>query len=112
MYKPTVRAVHRITLDTDRYGQITAGGLNMVGDALPFPDGAAVVLECGTGYWIRESELEHIRSALSNVGHISITSTSAQTQGGSGHFGTIFGLDAIARRLDELLSSPPLFESA
>ena len=112
MYNPTVRAVHRITLDTDGYGQITAGALNRVGEGYPFPDGATVVLECGPGHWIKESELEHIRSALSNVGHISITSTSAQTQGGSGHFGTISGIDTIARRLDELLTSPRLFESA
>jgi hypothetical protein len=110
MYKPTVRAVHRVQLDTDRTGQITAGYLNMDGHA--FEDGASVVLECGSGYWIRESELQHICSALSNVQHISITSNTRSAQRGAGHFGTISGIDAIAHRLSELAAMPPLFETA
>lgn len=110
MYKPTVRAVHRIQLDTDRYGQITPGHLNRVGTLLT--DGACVVLDCGNGYWINESDLAHIRSALSNVGHISITSTDAQQRGEVGRFGVITGIDAIAARLDELLAVPPLFDTA
>jgi hypothetical protein len=111
MYKPTVRAVHRVKLDTDRTGQITAGHLNMNGHA--FDDGATVVLECGSGYWIRESELQHICSALSNVSYVSITTcTESPQRGGAGHFGTISGVDAIARRMGELLAMPPLFETA
>lgn len=110
MYKPTVRAVHRITLDADRYGQITAGDLNRVGPLLA--DGACVVLDCGAGFWIKDCDLEHIRSALSNVSHISITSTDAQTRGEVGRFGVITGIDSIAARLDELLAVPYLFDTA
>lgn len=110
MYKPTVRAVHRVQLDTDRYGQITPGHLNMAGVLLG--DGASVVLDCGSGYWITESDLEHIRSALSNVGHISITSMDARQRGEVGRFGVISGIDAIAARLDEMLAMPQLFDTA
>lgn len=111
MYKPTVCAVHRVTLEADRTGQITVGHLR--GRERVCPDGATVVLDCGNGYWIRESELHHIRSAFSNVRHISITgSSTTDAWGGGWHFGTVYGLASIAQRLDQLLSSPPLFETA
>ena len=111
MSKPTVRAVYRVTLDTDRYGQITARAL--IGAGQVCPDGAAVVLDCGTGYWINSCDLEHIRKAFSNVSHISVTAALQQEhRGGNGHFGTIFGIGAIADRLGELIAAPPLFESA
>lgn len=105
MYKPTVRAVHRISLETDRYGQITARAL--IG-AESLPPGAAVVLDAGEGWWISADDLEHIRQALSGVGHISITGVHASRQGGHGGFGLVYGLEAIARRLDELLTTPTL----
>jgi hypothetical protein len=110
MYKPTVRAVHRILLDTDRYGCITAGALDA--PVQPFPQGAAIVLEVEDGWWMKESELERILPALSTVGHISITGRHVERKGGRGDFGIIYGLEAIARRLDELLTQRPLFETA
>lgn len=109
MVNPSVRAVHRIPLAADGFGQITARSL----DGLPpLPDGSAVVLEVGEGWWINESDLEHIRRALSGVGHISITGVHQQRGGGVGRFGLVYGLDTIAARLSQLLSNPPLFESA
>jgi hypothetical protein len=110
MDKPTVRAVHRVILDTDRFGGITFGVLD--GPVSPFPDGTAIVLECGDGWWCRATELERILPALSRVGHISITGRFVERRGGTPSFGLICGLDAIARRLDELLAAPPLFETA
>jgi hypothetical protein len=108
MTNPTVRAVHRISLDTDRCGQITARALNGV---QPLPDGASVVLDAGEGWWINASDLEHIRRALSGVGHISITGVHGARQGGRSNFGIIYGLDTIAERLEQLLAAPPLFDA-
>lgn len=111
MDKPTVRAVHRVLLNTDGHGQITFSVLDC--PVLPFADGSAVVLECEDGWWCRESELERILPALSRVGHISVTGRYVGArEGGSAGFGLICGLDAIARRLDQLLANPPLFQSA
>jgi hypothetical protein len=110
MDKPTVRAVHRVLLNTDGHGQITFSVLDC--PVLPFADGSAVVLECEDGWWCRESELERILPALSRVGHISITGRYVERRGGNAGFGLICGLDNIARRLDQLLSNPPLFQSA
>lgn len=110
MDKPTVRAVHRVSLDTDRYGGITFGALD--GPVQPFEDGAAIVLECGDGWWTREAELERILPALSRVGHISVTGRFVERRGTNAGFGIICGLDAIARRLEQLLRQPPLFQSA
>lgn len=109
MDKPTVRAVHRVSLDADSYGGITFGALDS--PVQPFPEGAAVVLDCGDGWWTREGELERILPALSRVGHISITGRFVERRGAPG-FGIICGLEAIAERLDQLLVRPPLFESA
>ena len=109
MDKPTVRAVHRVLLDTDGYGGITFGVLDT--PVLPFPDGSAVVLECGDGWWTRESELERILPALRRVGHISVTGRFVERRGNA-QFGLICGLEAIAARLDQMLANPPLFESA
>lgn len=109
MDKPTVRAVHRVTLDADTYGGITFGALDS--PVQPFPVGAAVVLDCGDGWWTREGELERILPALSRVGHISITGRFVERRGAPG-FGIICGLEAIADRLDQLLATPRLFESA
>lgn len=110
MDKPTVRAVHRVILDTDRYGLITAGVLDS--PVQPFPDGAAIVLECGDGWWMHSAELERILPALSRVGHISITGRHVERRGGRGDFGIIYGLEAIAARLDQLLAMPPMFKTA
>ncbi|MFF8495175.1 hypothetical protein ACF06O_30605 [Streptomyces albidoflavus] len=105
-----LQAAARTVLDTDRYGQITAGWLNMAGVA--FDDGAVVVLEVGAGFWIRKSELEHIASALANVSHISITSAHSERGREVGHFGTIAGIDRIAAALSHLLAMPPMFDTA
>lgn len=110
MDKPTVRAVLRVSLDSDRYGEVTAGVLDS--PVQPFADGAAVVLDVGDGWWMREAELERILPALSRVSHISVTGRFVERRGGAGGFGIIYGLEAIAARLDDLLSSPRLFESA
>ncbi|MFJ2952944.1 hypothetical protein ACIO8H_35830 [Streptomyces sp. NPDC087226] len=110
MDKPTVRAVHRVILDADSYGGLTARALDC--PVQPFAQGAAIVLECGDGWWMRESELERILPALSRVGHISVTGRFIERRGASVGFGIICGLEAIAARLDQLLSNPPLFESA
>lgn len=110
MDKPTVRAVHRVVLETDSHGGITFGALDT--PVLPFPDGAAVVLECNDGWWTRESELERILPALSRVGYVSVTGRYVDRKGGSPGFGIVAGLEAIARRLDQLLAQRPLFESA
>ena len=106
---PVVRAVHRIVLDTDRYGQITARDLI---DANPLPDGAVVVLECGEGWWIRPENLAHIHSALSRVGHISITGVFQDRRGGVGRFGIVYGIDAIADKLRQMSAAPPLLHTA
>jgi hypothetical protein len=106
---PTVvRAVHRIVLPADRYGQITVRQL--IG-ANPLPLGAVVVVECGEGWWIRHENLEHIRSALSGVGHISITGVFQHRRGGAGQFGIVYGIDAIADKLRAMLATPPLFNA-
>jgi hypothetical protein len=110
MDKPTVRAVHRVLLDVDHTGSIGFGALDT--PVLPFPDGSAVVLECGDGWWTRDSELERILPALSRVGHISITGRFVERRGGNAGFGIVAGLDAIAARLSELLASPPLFRAS
>ena len=73
--------------------------------------GSAVVLECGDGWWTRESELERILPALRRVGHISVTGRFVERRGNA-QFGLICGLEAIAARLDQMLANPPLFESA
>jgi hypothetical protein len=100
-----------VLLDTDAHGQILFAALDC--PVLPFADGSAVVLECSDGWWCRESEIERILHALSRVGHISVTGRYVGTrEGGTPGFGIVCGLDAIARRLDELLASPKLFESA
>lgn len=104
MDKPTVRAVHRVSLDVDRYGGISFAALDC--PVQPFAPGAAIVLECGDGWWTREPELERILPALSQVGHISITGRFVDRRGRA-DFGLICGLDAIARRLDHLLRSLP-----
>jgi hypothetical protein len=109
MDKPTVRAVHRVILETDGYGCITFGALDS--PVLPFPEGSAVVLECGDGWWTREGELERILPALSRVGHISITGRFVERRGAPG-FGIVCGLEAIAARLDRLLTQPPVAKSA
>jgi hypothetical protein len=109
MDKPIVRAVHRVVLDTDRFGCITFGALDC--PVQPFRPGSAIVLECGDGWWTRESELERILPALSQVGHISITGRFVERRGAPG-FGIICGFDAIADRLSQLLAQPPLFETA
>lgn len=109
MDKPTVRAVHRVILDSDGYGSISFAALDC--PVQPFPDGAAIVLECGDGWWTRESELERILPALSRVGHISVTGRFVERRGEAA-FGLICGLEAIAARIDQLLSQPPLFQSA
>lgn len=100
-----VRVVHRIVLPTDSQGQITARNLI---DANPLPPGAVVVLECGEGWWIRPESLEHIRSTLSGVGHVSVTGVFSNRRGGAGQFGIVYGLDAIADKLSSLLAAPPL----
>ena len=110
MDKPTVRAVHRVILDADRYGEVTFSALDT--PVQPFEDGSAIVLECGDGWWTREPELERILPALSRVGHISITGRFVERRGTNAGFGIICGLDAMARRLDQLLGQPPLFKSA
>lgn len=110
MDKPTVRAVHRVVLDTDRYGCITAGVLDS--PVQPFPRGAAIVLEVGDGWWMHNSELERILPALSQVSHISITGRHVDRGGGAGGFGILYGLAAIAEKLDQLLANPTLFETA
>lgn len=109
MDKPSVRAVHRVTITADSHGGLTFGVLDT--PVLPFPDGAAVVLDCGDGWWTREGELERILPALSRVGHISVTGRFVERRGTPG-FGIICGLEAIASRLDYLLANPPMFESA
>lgn len=110
MDKPTVRAVHRVILDTDRYGCITAGVLDS--PVQPFPAGSAIVLDVEDGWWMKEAELVRILPALSQVSHISVTGRHVERKGGCGDFGIIYGLEAIARRLDQLLACPPLFETA
>lgn len=110
MDNPTVRAVHRVILDTDGHGGIAFGVLDT--PVLPFPDGAAVVLECGDGWWTRASELERVLPALARVGHISITGRFVERRGGNAGFGIICGLEAIANRLDHLLRSAHLGETA
>ncbi|MFJ3812590.1 hypothetical protein ACIPWE_40305 [Streptomyces sp. NPDC090073] len=110
MDKPVVRAVHRVLLEADPSGGLHFGVLDT--PVLPFPDGAAVVLECGDGWWCRESELERILPALSRVGHISITGRFVERRGGTPGFGIVCGLEGIAHRLDQLLSQPSLFQSA
>lgn len=109
MTKPSVRAVHRVLLSEDN-GCISFAVLDT--NVLPFPDGSAVVLECGDGWWTRESELERILPALSRVGHISVTGRYVERRGGSAGYGIICGLEAIAARLDHLLANPPLAQSA
>jgi len=106
---PVVRAVHRIRLTTDSYGQITAREMM---DVNPLPDGAVVVLECGEGWWIRPENLEYIRAALSGVSHISVTGVFQDRRGGRGDFGILYGLDAIADRLRLMLAAPPLPHTA
>lgn len=108
MDKPTVRAVHRVILDTDSFGGITFGALDT--PVQSFPRGIAVVLDVGDGWWTRESELERVVPSLSRVGHISITGRFVERRGAPG-LGIICGLEAIAARLDERLARPPLFES-
>lgn len=106
---PTVvRAVHRIVLTTDSYGQLTAREMM---DLPPLPPGSMVVLECGEGWWIRPENLEHIRSALSGVGYISVTGVFQHRSGGAGQFGIVYGIDAIADKLRQMLAAPPLFNA-
>lgn len=110
MDKPTVRVVYRVSLPTDSYGRITPGPLHT--DGSPFPQGTAVVLDVADGWWMQRSDIEHVASALSHVGHISVTGAHAQRGGGKGQFGIVYGLAAIAESLDALLAAPPLSESA
>lgn len=109
MDKPSVRAVIRIPLPHDGYGEIRCGLLS--GSVLPFPPGAAVVLEVGTGYWSRASELERIARSLAAVGQISVTGTSVRMGGPSGD-GVITGLGEIAAKIAHLLGNPRLFDMA
>ena len=110
MDKVSVRAVHRVPLGTDGYGGITFSVLD--GPVRPFPDGAAVVLDCGDGWWTRLSELERILPALSGVGHITITGQFVDRKGAAAPYGLICGLEAIAERLGYLLANPPMFTAS
>lgn len=111
MSQPTVavvRVVHRVQLPTDDHGRITAGPLAF--DSAHFPPGATVVLECGEGWWMRESDLQYIRQALSGVGHITVTGTghSGRRRGGRADFGLHYGLESIAADLAGLLQDQDL----
>jgi hypothetical protein len=104
--QPTVRVVHRIALPVDECDAISAGTLSLPG--LRFPDGSAVVLEVGHGWWMKESEIHHIHRALSNVSHITITGVHSERAGGRLAFGMYYGLDAIAKKLGDLVAEPIL----
>lgn len=107
MNQPTVRAVHRITLKPDSDGRITVRALDLGARQL-LPDGAAVVLEVGTGWWLTRSDVDHIAAALSNVGHISLSGVFAERHGGRGQFGVIYGLEQIAQELHRAITNPTL----
>jgi len=108
MSQTTVRAVHRVNLPTDDHGRITAGELGC--EDVHFPPGSMVVLECGAGWWMNASDLQHIHRALSGVGHITVTGSghSGRRRGGRTDFGLHYGLDAIAAALAGLLQDPDL----
>jgi hypothetical protein len=101
--KPTtvVRAVHRVHLDVDRFGCITAGPLDS--PVQVFGPGASVVLEVAEGWWMHEHELARMLPALRLCRLVSITGTHVDRGGGRGDFGIIYGLSAIAARLESLL---------
>lgn len=105
MDKRSVRAVFRISLPHDGYGEIKAGHI-LGGGELPFPHGAAVVLEVGAGHWCRCSELERIARSLANVAVVSVTGT--DVRGGGSDGGVVIGLDAIAGVLAQLIENPAL----
>ncbi|MFV6033171.1 hypothetical protein [Streptomyces sp. NPDC056264] len=111
MDKPTVRTVRRVLLPTESGGRITPGPLHT--DRPLYPDGAVVVLEVGAGWWISAADLRHIRMALSNVGHISVSGTHPGGRpGGRGDFGIVYGLEEMARMLAELFEEPPMADTA
>lgn len=106
----SVRAVFRIPLPHDGYGEIRAGHL-LNGGQLPLPPRAAVVLEVGAGYWCRRSELEAIARSLHGARVISVSGTDMR-QGGRHDDSVITGLTQIADALHELCTRPHLFEMA
>lgn len=108
MDKISVRAVFRIILPHDGYGEIRSGHL-LGGEGLPFPQGAAVVLEVGAGYWCRGSELERIALSLATVRQISITGTDIR-KGGTSDGSVITGLGEIAAKIAHLIGNPVLFD--
>lgn len=105
----TVRAVFRIPLPHDGYGEIKAGHL-LNGFGLPFPPGAAVVLEVGAGYWCRRSELEAVARSLDGVRTISVSGTDLRQGGRDG--AVITGLGQIAAALHAMCTAPALFDVA
>lgn len=109
MNQPTVRAVYRIPLPHDSYGEIKTGHA-LAGCSASFPPGCAVVLEVGAGYWCRGSELARVAGALDGVAHVSVTGTDLRRGGVDDAFdGVITGLAEIAARLAQLLHQPALF---
>ncbi|MYS19169.1 hypothetical protein GA0115240_105822 [Streptomyces sp. DvalAA-14] len=103
----TVRAVFRVTLPHDGYGEIRAGHI-LSGNPLPISPRSAVVLDVGAGYWCRRSELERMAHALADCGLVSITGTELRT--GANHGDVVSGLEAIAEELAQLRAEPALFE--
>lgn len=64
-----------------------------------------MVLDVGDGRWMRESEIRRMCPALIGASHVTVTGTALPgPQGNRRHFEIVYGLDAIARCLDDHLA--------
>lgn len=105
MYKTSVHAVFRITLPHSGLGEIRSGHV-LHGIAVPLPPRAAVVLDVGAGWWMRESEMARIAASLGRCGAVSIEGTDLRSGGADEDLeGVITGVCAIAATLARLLEA-------
>lgn len=95
---PVVRAEHHMALP-NRQGVLDAGYLSE--HYRPFPPGAHVVLDCGSGTCMTSQHARDIGRSLAHVGQITITGTDERTEPGYNDHGLIFGLDAIAHAIQQ-----------
>ncbi|MEU9641516.1 hypothetical protein [Streptomyces sp. NPDC048188] len=95
---PVVRAEHHMTLPVS-HGVIEAGYL---WDRVhPFPPGAHVVLDCGTGTCMTTDQAQNIGRSLAHVGQITLVGTDERSERGYNDRGLLFGLDAIAHAIQQ-----------
>ena len=95
---PVVQAEHHMALPS-RHGVIEPGYLGE--HYRPFPPGAHVVLDCGSGTCMTTQHARDIGRSLAHCGQITLTGTDDRNTRGYVEDGLIFGIDAIANVIQQ-----------